>query len=114
MVLSKFLTQLHQSIDRVKEYIGLRETQAKPTRLSRIGLGLTGLFSVLAGLWLGGFGPNIVAMLVLAFGLAGFGFFNLTFSFRKNLTLSPPNQLSLFGNLVLFIWLDVLASKPPF
>src|SRR2546422_8309050 len=111
MVLSKFLTQLHQSIDRVKEYIGMRETQAKPTRLSRIGLGLTGLFSVVAGLWLVAFGPNIVSMLVLAFGLAGFGLFNLTFAFRKNLTLSRANQLSLFGNLVLFIWLYVVASK---
>src|SRR6266568_2511303 len=111
MVLSKFLTQLHQSIDRVKEYIGLRETQAKPTRLSRVGLGLTGLFSVLAGLWLLAFGPNIVAMLALAFGLAGFGLFNLTFAFRKNLTLSRANQLSLVGNLVLFIWLYVVASK---
>src|SRR6266704_6495151 len=111
MVLSKFLTQLHQSIDRVKEYIGLRETQAKPTRLSRVGLGLTGLFSVLAGLWLLAFGPNIVAMLALAFGLAGFRLFNLTFAFRKNLTLSRANQLSLVGNLVLFIWLYVVASR---
>ena len=111
MVLSKFLTQLHQSIERVKEYIGLRETQAKPTRLSRIGLGLTGLFSVVAGLWLVAFGPSIVAMLVLAIGLAGFGLFNLTFSFRKNLTLSRANQLSLVGNLVLFIWLYVVASR---
>jgi len=111
MVLSKFLTQLHQSIERVKEYIGLRETQAKPTRLSRIGIGLTGLFSVVAGLWLVAFGPSIVAMLVLAIGLAGFGLFNLTFSFRKNLTLSRANQLSLVGNLVLFIWLYVVASR---
>src|SRR5436190_42396 len=111
MVLSNFLTQLHQSIERAKEYIGLRETQAKPTRLSRIGLGLTGLFSVVAGLWLVAFGPSIVAMLVLAIGLAGFGLFNLTFSFRKNLTLSRANQLSLVGNLVLFIWLYVVASR---
>src|SRR5438046_5321840 len=111
MVLPKFLTQLHQSIDRVKEYIGLRETQANPSRLSRIGLGLTGLFSVVAGLWLVAFGPSIVAMLVLAIGLAGFGLFNLTFAFRKNLTLSRANQLSLVGNLVLFIWLYVVASR---
>jgi hypothetical protein len=111
MVLSNFLTQLHQAIDRVKEYIGLRETQAKPTRLSRVGLGLTGLFSVLAGLWLVAFGPNIVEMLVLAIGLAGFGLFNLAFAFRKNLTLSRGNQLSLVGNLVLFIWLYVVASR---
>src|SRR5207253_172430 len=111
MVLSKFLTQLHQSIDRVKEYIGLIETQAKPTRLSRVGLGLTGLFSVVAGLWLLAFGPSIVAMLVLAFGLVGFGLFNLTFAFRKNLTLSRANQLSLVGNLVLFVWLYVVASR---
>src|SRR6266481_2771106 len=111
MVLSKFLTQLHQAIDKVKEYIGLRETQAKPTRLSRAGLGLTGLFSVVAGLWLAAFGPNIVALLALAIGLAGFGLFNLTFAFRKNLTLSRANQLSLIGNLVLFIWLYVIASR---
>src|SRR2546428_12866538 len=111
MVLSKFLTQIHQAIDRVKEYIGLRETQAKPTRLSRVGLGLTGLFSVVAGLWLVAFGPNIIAMLALAVGIAGFGLFNLTFAFRKNLTLSRANQLSLVGNLVLFIWLYVVASK---
>src|SRR5213594_3015311 len=111
MVLPKFLTQLHRSIDRVKEYIGLRETQAEPTRLSRFGLGLTGLFSVLAGLWLLAFGPNIVAMLVLAIGLSGFGLFNLTFAFRKNLTLSRANHLSLVGNLVLFIWLYVVASR---
>src|SRR2546422_10134364 len=103
MVLSKFLTQLHQSIDRVKEYIGLRETQAKPTRLSRIGLVLTGLFSVLAGLWLVAFGPNIVVIVVFGIGLAGFGLFNLTFSFRINLNLSRSNQLSLAGNLCLFL-----------
>src|SRR5436853_5489559 len=111
MVLSKFLTQLHQSIDRVKEYIGLIETQAKPTRLSRVGLGLTGLFSVVAGLWLLAFGPSIVAMLVLAFGLVGFGLFNLTFAFRKNLTLSRANQLSLVGNLVLLACPSVVASR---
>src|SRR5438132_5125088 len=101
MVLSKFLTQLHQSIERVKEYIGLKESQAKPARLSRFGLGLTGLFSVVAGLWLVAFGPSIVAMLVLSIGLAGFGFFNLTFSFIRNLTLSHANQLSLITNLAL-------------
>ncbi len=111
MVLSKFLTQLHQAIDRVKEYIGLRETQTKPTRLSRVGLGLTGLFSVVAGLWVLAFGTNIAVMLVLAVGLAGFGLFNLAFSFRKNLTLSRANQLSLVGNFVLFVWLYVVASR---
>src|SRR5256712_1201665 len=111
MVLSKFLTQVHQAIDRVKEYIGLRETQAKPTRLSRVGLGLTGLFSVVAGLWLVAFGANSIGMLALAVGIAGFGLFNLTFAFRKSLTLSRANQLSLVGNLVLFIWLYVVASK---
>src|SRR5713101_8497850 len=111
MVLSKFLTQLHQAIERVREYIGLRETQTKPTRLSRVGLGLTGLFSVVAGLWVLAFGLNIAVILVLAVGLAGFGLFNLAFSFRKNLTLSRANQLSLVGNLVLFIWLYVVASR---
>src|SRR5437879_6970009 len=107
MVLSKFLTQLHRSIERVKEYIGLRETHAKPTRLSRIGLGLTGLFSVVAGLWLVAFGPSIVAMLVLAIGLVGFGLFYLTFSFRNNLTLLRAHQLFLVGTLVLFISVSV-------
>src|SRR5260370_20526554 len=111
MVLSKFLSQLHQSIDRVREYIGLREPQAKPTSLSRVGLCLTGLFSVVAGLWVLAFGPNIAMMLVLAVSLAGFGLFNLAFSFRKNLTLSRANQLSLVGNLFLFVLLYVVASR---
>src|SRR5437660_10120058 len=103
MVLSNFLTQLHQSIDRVKEYIGLRETQAKPTRLSRLGLGLTGLFAIVAGLWLVAFGPNIIAMLAAAIGLAGVGLFDLAFACRKDLTLSRANRLARFGNLVLLL-----------
>src|SRR3989442_3510403 len=111
MVLSKFLTQVHQAIDRVKEYIGLRETQAKPTRLSRVGLGLTGLFSVVAGLWLVAFWPNIIAMLALALWLARFGLFHLTIAFRKKLTLSRANQLFLVRHLVLVLLLYVVASK---
>src|SRR5437016_13642494 len=95
MVLSRFFTQLYHSIDRVKEYIGLREPQAKPTRLSRFGLGLTGLFSVVAGLWLVAFGPNIVAMLAPAFGLAGFRLFHLTLAIRNNLTHTRADNLSM-------------------
>ena len=111
LVFSKFLALLHQSIDKVRKYIGTKEILVKPTRLSLSGLGLTGLLSILTGLWLVAVEPNIVATLVLAAGLAGFGLFNLISAFRKKLTLSRTNQLSLVGNLVLFISLYAVMSR---
>ena len=111
LVFSKFLAQLHQCIDKAKEYIWPKETLVKPTRLSLSGLGLTGLLSILAGLWLVAVEPNLVATLVLAAGLAGFGLFNLISAFRKKLSLSRTNQLSLVGNLVLFISLYAVMSR---
>ncbi|HVH15163.1 MAG TPA: hypothetical protein VNA15_05525 [Candidatus Angelobacter sp.] len=111
MVFSKFRVRFQRSLSKFKEYFGLKETLVKPTRLSLSGLGLTGLLLVLAGLWLVLVEPTIVAALFLAAGLAGFGLFNLISAFRKGLTLSRVNQLSLAGNLVLAISLYIVMSR---
>src|SRR3989441_143082 len=91
--------------------MGLKEGVSKPPRLSRVGLGLSGAMLMGAGLWLVGVELNFVATLVLAAGLVGFGLFNLVSGFRKNLTFSRANQLSLIGNLILFISLYVVISR---
>jgi uncharacterized membrane protein len=111
LVLSRFLARLHQSIEKVKDYAGLKETLAEPTRLSLYGLGLTGLILILVGLWLVAVAPIVVATVVVALSLAGFGVFNLIAALRKELTLSRTNQLSLVGNLVLFISLYAIVSR---
>src|SRR5437016_9002789 len=72
---------------------------------------LSGALLILAGLWLVAVEPSFVGTLVLAGGLVGFGLFNLVSGFRKNLTLSRANQLSLFGNLVLAISLYFVVSR---
>src|SRR3989449_5435052 len=91
--------------------MGLKEGLSKPPRLSRVGLGLSGIMLMGAGLWLVAVELNFVATLVLAAGLVGFGLFNLVSGFRKNLTFSRANQLSLIGNLILFISLYVVISR---
>ncbi|OLE82305.1 MAG: hypothetical protein AUF79_19995 [Crenarchaeota archaeon 13_1_20CM_2_51_8] len=111
MVFSKFLAGFHWSVGKVKEYLRLKEALFRPTRLSRSGLGLSGALLILAGLWLVAVEPSFVGTLVLAGGLVGFGLFNLVSGFRKNLTLSRANQLSLFGNLVLAISLYFVVSR---
>ena len=111
MVFSKFLAGFHWSVGKVKEYLRLKEALFKPTRLSRSGLGLSGALLILAGLWLVAVEPSFVGTLVLAGGLVGFGLFNMVSGFRKNLTLSRANQLSLFGNLVLAISLYFVVSR---
>ena len=111
MVFSKFLAGFHWSVGKVKEYLGLKEALVKPTRLSRSGLGLSGALLILAGLWLVAVEPSFVGTLVLAGGLVGFGLFNMVSGFRKNLTLSRANQLSLFGNLVLALSLYFVVSR---
>jgi len=111
LVLSKSVTALLRLADRIKEYTGLRQTLEKPSRVSLYGLGLSGLFLILVGLLLVLVDPNIVATIVFAVSLAGFGAFNLISALRKKLTLSRTNQLSLVGNLVLFISLYAIASR---
>jgi hypothetical protein len=111
LVLSRFLARLHRSIDKVKEYAGLKENLAEPTRLSLYGLGLTGLFLILVGLFLLAFVPVFVATIALALSLAGLGVFNLISTSRRKLTLSRTNQLSLLGNLVLFVSLYAIVSR---
>jgi len=111
LIFSKFLTGLRRSAGKVKEYMGLKEGLSKPPRLSRVGLGLSGAMLMGAGLWLVAVELNFVATLVLAAGLVGFGLFNLVSGFRKNLTFSRANQLSLIGNLILFISLYVVISR---
>jgi hypothetical protein len=66
---------------------------------------------MLAGLWLVLVEPDFLAALGLAAGLMGFGLFNMLSAARKSLTLSRANQLSLFGNLVLFISLYAVVSR---
>jgi len=111
LVLSWFLEALHRSAEKIKEYTGLRETLEKPSKVSLYGLGLSGLFLILVGLWLVVVDPNIAATIVFALSLSGFGAFNLISALRKKLTLSRTNQLSLVGNLVLFVSLYAIASR---
>jgi hypothetical protein len=105
------LSDLRQSVGKVKHYLGLTETLSKPTRLSRYGLGFSGGALISAGLWLLAVETNFVSALVLAAGLVGFGLFNIVSAFREKLTLSRANQLSLVGNLVLFISLYAVVSR---
>ena len=102
---------LQQSLSKIKEYFGLKETLLKPTRLSRTGLGLSGAMLMAAGLWLVAMEPSLVAALALAAGLVGFGVFNVVSASRKNLTLSRANKFSLVSNLVLFVSLYAVVSR---
>ncbi len=79
--------------------------------MSRYGLGLSGAMLMLAGLWLVLVEPDVLAALGLAAGLMGLGLFNLLSASRKTLTLSRANQLSLVGNLVLFVSLYAVVSR---
>ena len=111
LVFSRILAALRRSVSKVKEYTGLKESMEKANRVSLYGLGLSGLFLILIGLWLVAVDPNIIATIVFALSLTGLGVFNLISALRKKLTLSRTNQLSLIGNLVLFISLYAIISR---
>ena len=111
LVFSKFLSELRHSASKVKENLGVTETRSEPTKLSRYGLGLSGATLIGAGLWLFAVKSDYVSALALAVSLVGFGMFNLVSAFRENLTLSLANQLSIAGNLFLFISLYAVVSR---
>ncbi len=96
---------------KLREFLGLNEILAEPSRLSRYGLGLSGAMLMLAGLWLVLVEPDVLAALGLAAGLVGLGLFNLLSASRKTLNLFRVNQLSLVSNLVLFISLYIAVSR---
>jgi hypothetical protein len=111
LIFSKFLSGLGGLARKLRKFLGLNESLAEPSRLSRYGLGLSGATLMLAGLWLVLVEPDVLAALGLAAGLMGLGLFNLLSSSRKSLSLSRANLLSLAGNLVLFISLYAVVSR---
>jgi hypothetical protein len=111
LIFSKFLSGLEGLAGKLKEFLGLNESLAEPSRLSRYGLGLSGAMLMLAGLWLVLVEPDVLAALGLAAGLMGLGLFSLLSASRKTLTLFRVNQLSLVSNLVLFISLYIAVSR---
>ncbi len=110
-IFSKFLEALDWSRTKIKGYLGLNDILSKATKVSRTGLGLSGALLVLASLWLLVVEPNVVAGLVLAIGLAGFGLFNLISALTKGLALSRANQLSLLGHFVAILSFYVVVSR---
>jgi hypothetical protein len=111
LIFSKFLAGLHWSKGILKEYLGLNDALSKATKMSRLGLGLSGGLLTLAGLWLLVVEPNVVAGLVVATGLVGFGLFNMISALRKGLHLSGANQLSLLGHFVAILTFYIVVSR---
>lgn len=111
MVLSKLLVGFQWSKSKIKNYLGLSDVLSRATKVSRSGLGLSGGLLVLAGLWLLAVEPNVVAGIVLAAGLVGFGLVNLISALRKGLTLSRANQLSLVGHFAAILTFYVVVSR---
>lgn len=111
LIFSEFLAALRSSRTKIKDYLGVSDALSKATKVSRTGLGLSGALLILAGLWLLAVEPNVLAGLVLAIGLAGFGLFNLISGLKKGLTLSRANQLSLLGHFVAILSFYVVVSR---
>ncbi len=111
LVFSKFISGLQWSKGILKEYLGLNDALSKATKVSRLGLGLSGGLLTLAGLWLLAVEPNVVAGEVLAAGLVGFGLFNLISALGKRISLSRANQLSLAGHFVAILTFYIVVSR---
>src|SRR5207247_7153764 len=80
-------------------------------RWTRVGLGASGGFLILAGVLLLVVRPLVVEVLALSAGLIGFGLFNLISARGKKLTMLRANQLSLLGHLTAIIALYVIVSR---
>ncbi len=87
MSFSKFLEGFNWSKTKVKDYLGLSDVLSEATKVSRTGLGLSGALLILASLWLLVVEPDVLAGMVLAAGLIGFGLFNMISALRKGLHL---------------------------
>jgi len=111
LVFSKFISGLQWSKGILNEYLGLNDAISRATKVSRLGLGLSGGLLVLAGLWLLAVEPGVVAGLVLAIGLVGFGLFNLISALGKGLPLSRANQFSLAGHFVAILAFYIVLSR---
>src|ERR1700745_2583356 len=83
----------------LERFVGASESPSGITRLSKIGLAISGAFLVLAGLFTLLLEPFATWSLALATGLLLFGLFNSVSGLRKKLTMTRSNQLSLIGYL---------------
>ena len=110
-----FLTRLLGAplwaINKLYNYLGLREGLSTAARWTRVGLGASGGFLILAGVLLLVVRPLVVEVLGLSAGLIGFGLFNLVSARGKKLTMLRANQLSLLGHLAAIIALYVIVSR---
>ncbi len=110
-----FLTRLlgapQWAIDKLYNYLGPREGLSTAAKWTRVGLGASAGFLILAGVLLLAVEPWVVEVLGLSAGLIGFGLFNLISAHGKKLTMLRANQLSLLGHLTAMIALYVIVSR---
>jgi hypothetical protein len=111
LIFSKFSEVSERSKIKIKECLGVSDVLSQATKISRIGLGLSGALLIAAGLWLLAFVPEVVAGLLLATGLIVFGLFNLISALTKGLTISRANQLSLAGHFIAILSFYVVLSR---
>ena len=111
LIFSKFSEVIERSKIKIKECLGVSDVLSQATKISRIGLGLSGALLIAAGLWLLAFVPEVVAGLLLATGLIVFGLFNLVSALTKGLTISRGNQLSLVGHFIAILSFYVVLSR---
>ncbi|TMI47246.1 hypothetical protein E6H22_06345 [Candidatus Bathyarchaeota archaeon] len=99
------------AINKLYNYLGPHEGLSTAARWTRVGLGASGGFLILAGVLLLVVRPLVVEVLALSAGLIGFGLFNLISARGKKLTMLRANQLSLLGHLTAIIALYVIVSR---
>src|SRR5438034_9400532 len=111
LFLTRLLGSPQRAINKLYNYLGLREGLSTAARWTRVGLGASGGFLILAGVLLLVVRPLVVEVLGLSAGLIGFGLFNLVSARGKKLTMLRANQLSLLGHLAAIIALYVIVSR---
>jgi hypothetical protein len=111
LFLRKLLAAPQWAVSRVKAYLGFIDGSSISTRWTRVGLGVSGGFLVLAGLLLLAVEPLIIGSLAITGLLIGFGIFNLVSALGKKLTVFRANQLSLLGYLTAVIALYLIVSR---
>jgi uncharacterized membrane protein len=111
LFLRRLLAAPQWTVSRVKAYLGFLDGSFVASRWTRVGLGVSGGFLILAGLLLLAVEPLIIGSLAIAGLLIGFGIFNLVSTLGKKLTVFRANQLSLLGHLTAVVALYLIVSR---
>ncbi len=116
MVVRPMVSRLLNSLKTLFElalgrFVGANESASSVTRLSRIGLALSGAFLVVAGLVILSLEPFSAWAIGLATGILVFGLFNMLSGLGKKLTMIRSNQLSLVGYLAAVIALYAILYR---